>query len=131
MTGRLTVLTAIIIACLLATVLGLVRRRQLRSKYAMLWVLTTAAMIVLAALNFVSKGKFVDAARWIGIVDGANLFILAALVFLLIFAVHTSWELSRLDSRVRRLAQELALEREASREKLAQPDDSNGSEDDN
>jgi hypothetical protein len=85
--------------------LRLLRHRQLRGKYTLLWMLTGAAVLILAAFP-----SLLDrAARWLRIYDSPNLLFLLAIAFLLLVCVYFSWELSRLEERTRVLAEELAI----------------------
>ena len=83
----------------------MLRSKQLKPKYAMLWALVALAMLPLAIWP-----RIVDAVSdWIGISYAPATLFLVADVMLLLIAVHFSWELSRLEDRSRILAQELAL----------------------
>ncbi|MCE3550362.1 DUF2304 domain-containing protein [Pseudonocardia sp. RS11V-5] len=92
------------IVCLV-TIAELLRRRQLREKYAVLWILVGTAVVVLTAfpevLNWIS--------RLLGIIVPANLLFFGALVLLLSVSVHQSWELSRLEDETRKLAEDVAI----------------------
>lgn len=86
-------------------ILRLVRTRQLRVKYALLWLSVGAVMVLLS----VSPALLDRASVAIGIAYGPTTLFLVAIVLLLLIAVHFSWELSRLEERTRTLAEELAL----------------------
>src|SRR5581483_1457323 len=77
----------------------LVRRRQLREKYSMLWLAVGAATVVVS----LSRGAMDRFARALGVHYGPTILFLMAVV------AHLSWELSRLEERTRKLAEELAL----------------------
>ena len=85
----------------------LVRRKQLREKYAMLWV----AVGLVVVLVSVSRGPMDSIARAIGISYGPSVLFLLAIMFLMAVVAHLSWELSRVEERTRRLAEEIALQR--------------------
>lgn len=88
-----------------AVMLELVRRRQLREKYALLWLAVGVGGVVV-----VLGRKFLDrVARAAGVEYGASVFFLGAILFLLLVCIHLSWEVSRLEERTRTLAEELAL----------------------
>ena len=88
----------------------MLRRRQLRGKYTLLWMFVGLAVLVLAAFP-----SLLDrAARWLRVYDSPNLLFLLAIAFLLLVCVYFSWELSRLEERSRILAEELALLRSES-----------------
>jgi hypothetical protein len=85
----------------------LVRRRQLREKYAMLWMAVGAAVVVVS----LSRGPMDSLARALGIQYGPTILFLIAIMFLMAVVAHLSWEVSRLEERTRKLAEELALMR--------------------
>jgi Mg2+/citrate symporter len=86
-------------------VMELIRRRRLREEYALLWVLTTAGMMVLATWY----GLIEWITQAIGAVAVTTTIFLFALLFLLLISVHFTTVLSRLTVQVRRLTQELAI----------------------
>ena len=89
----------------LGFMLELLRRRQLSEKYAALWLIVGAGVLVLLA----APGLLDAASDALGFQVPANLLFLVALTLLLGVAVHLSWELSRLEDETRSLAEELAL----------------------
>jgi hypothetical protein len=93
-----TVITALFI-------FRLVRARQLRSKYALLWLVIGLMLVFLAAV----PGVLNTFSEWLGVLYSPTLFLLLAVGFLFLIVVHYSWELSRLENRTRTLAEELAL----------------------
>lgn len=99
------VLIAVITISSLLFILRLVRRRQMRAKYSVLWLSLGLLMAILAA----SPSTLDRAALALGISYGPTVLFLAGLSLLLLVAVHFSWELSRLEERTRRLAEELAI----------------------
>ncbi|GEM_PF-612135 len=92
----------------LAFILRLVRRRRLRAKYSVLWVSLGAGLAILASAPTLIE-RFSDL---LGIKTPALTFLLMAITFLLVLSLHFSWELSRLEDRMRALAEESALLRE-------------------
>ena len=88
-----------------ALILELVRRRRLREEYSWLWLLLTAAMIVLVVWYEVVL--FVT--RLIGAVSPVTTLLLFASLCLLVIAVHYSVIISKLTTDVKNLAQEVAL----------------------
>jgi len=102
---RLTVLTAVTAVILLCVIVELLRRRQLREKYAVLWMAVGLLVVVF--------GFFPDLvnslARAVGVVSGASLVLFLGVVFLLLVDIHLSWEASRLEEKTRILAEEVAL----------------------
>lgn len=90
-----------------AVMLELVRRRQLREKYALLWLAVGVGGVALG----VGRGLVDRLARAVGVDYGASVAFLGAILFLLLVCIHLSWEVSRLEERTRTLAGELALMR--------------------
>ena len=86
-------------------ILRLVRAHQLRSKYALLWLVIGLMLLILAAV----PGVLNTFSEWLGVLYSPTLFLLLAVGFLFFVVVHYSWELSRLENRTRTLAEELAL----------------------
>jgi hypothetical protein len=104
---RLTVLTGITAVLVLAVIVELLRRRQLREKYAVLWMLTGLAVVALGAFP-----TLLDSISGVlGVASGASMVLFLGIVFLLMVCVHLSWEASRLEEKTRTLAEELALVR--------------------
>lgn len=95
-------------AASLAAMVELLRRRQLKEKYAVLWLAVGIGMFVLGAFPFLLN-KVADV---IGVKDPPNLLLFAAALLLLLVCVHLSWEASRLEEKTRTLAEELALLRQ-------------------
>lgn len=89
----------------LAPIVELLRRRQLREKYAVLWLVVAVAVAVLA----VFPGLLDAVARPLGVADPPNLLLFVAVLFLLLVCVHLSWEVSRLEDETRALAEEVGL----------------------
>lgn len=114
MTGIQMVVLVFALVVLLA-ILELIRRRELREKYAILWFLLGATMVNLAAFPELLEW----AADRLGVIEPANLLFFVAVLVLFLVVVHLSWELSRLERKTRRLAEEVAilsLERELATE---------------
>jgi len=95
----------VITLVLLLFILSLVRRRQLRSKYAMLWIVVGAGLAPLAIVPDI----LLPVSRALGIAYEPATLLFAGLAFLLLVVIHFSWELSRLEERSRVLAEELAI----------------------
>jgi hypothetical protein len=93
-----TIVTALII-------FRLVRARQLRSKYALLWAVVGVTLLALAAF----PGVLNTTSDWLDISYSPAIFLLLAVGFLFLIVIHYSWELSRLENRTRTLAEEIAL----------------------
>ncbi len=108
MTDRAQILWAVLGVMLLGAIgiiLILVRRRRLRGKYGLLWLLVAAALVPLAVIP-----RAVDwLAQELGVYYSPTVILLAGLGLLTLLSMHFSWELSRLEERSRTLAEEVAL----------------------
>ncbi len=83
----------------------LLRRGLLKEKYAVLWLLVSGVALVLALIP--------GALRWVsdilGVQTPSNLLFFVTVVLLVLVSVQLSYELSRHEMRIRRLAEEVAL----------------------
>lgn len=102
---HLTILTACTALVLVGFIFELVRRRRLREKYAVLWIVVGAGVLVLGFF----PGGINTAAKFLGIANGVSLVLFSAVLFLLVVCLHLSWEVSRLEDETRVLAEETAL----------------------
>ena len=105
MSLRAHVLVLVVTVATLLFILRLVRRHRLRAKYSVLWVSLGAGLAVLATAPTLLD----HFSNVVGIRTPALAFLLLAITFLLVLCLHFSWELSRLEDRTRRLAEESAL----------------------
>jgi hypothetical protein len=101
----LVLITGILV---LGFILRLVRRRELRGKYSLLWLAVGIFGLVIALV----PGLLDDVADWVGVSYPPAILFVIAIAFLLLVVVHLSWELTRLEDRTRTLAQELAMLRQ-------------------
>ncbi len=100
-----TILTAVSALAVLAIIFELVRRRQLREKYAMLWL---GVGLVVLVLGFFPR--MLDRVTGVlGIASGVSLVLFLGILFLLLVSLHLSWEVSRLEEETRTLAEDIAL----------------------
>jgi hypothetical protein len=89
----------------LLLVLELVRRRQLREEYSLLWLGTAFAMLLVSAWRDLLHGL----SRLVGIVYPPNLLFLLAALFTLLLLLYFSTVITRLSQENKEIAQELAL----------------------
>jgi hypothetical protein len=99
------ILVAVMTAAILFFLLRLVRRGQLRGKYALLWLGVGVGLVAFALYPDI----LVPISDAVGISYEPAIIFLAAIAFLFVVVVHFSYELSRLEDRTRALAEELAL----------------------
>ncbi|MDI3193072.1 DUF2304 domain-containing protein [Pseudarthrobacter sp. AL07] len=86
-------------------VVEMLRRKKLREKYAVLWLVVGVATLVLAAfprlLNVV--------AEFVGVQLPSNLLFAMSILMLLGVCLHLSWEISVVEDETRTLAEEVAI----------------------
>ena len=102
---KLAIMTGVVALFLLGLILELLRRRQLREKYAVLWL---AVGLLTLPFGFVPT-SLNSLARHLGVRNGASLVLFLAVIFLLLVCIHLSWEASRLEDETRALAEDVAL----------------------
>ncbi|MGB8020775.1 MAG: DUF2304 domain-containing protein [Candidatus Nanopelagicales bacterium] len=88
-----------------AFVAEMLRRGILRERFAALWLVVTAMLTVGALFPSLLERT----ASALGFEVPANLLFFTAILLLLLVAVQLSFEVSRLEQRTRRLAEDLAL----------------------
>lgn len=86
-------------------IVWMVRRRRMRPKYSLLWLLTGCMMMLVALAPSLLR----SVSRGLDVAYPPTLVFVVVIVFMLVLNVHFSWELSKLEERTRRLAEELAL----------------------
>lgn len=89
----------------MAIIVGMLLRRQLREKYATLWLVIGFAVLIIS----VFPGLLLWMTRVLGVEVPSNLLFAIAIVLLVGVALHLSWELSRAEDEVRRVSEEVAL----------------------
>lgn len=89
----------------LAVILILLLRRQLREKYAVLWLVIGLATLLLA----VFPGLLFGLSELLGVQVASNLLFALSLALLIAVTLHLSWELSTSEEEVRRVAEEVAI----------------------
>ncbi|MFN8036691.1 MAG: DUF2304 domain-containing protein [Acidimicrobiia bacterium] len=98
---------AVVLLGSLGWLFRLVRQRRLRGKYVLPWLFAVPVLTVLALFPSLLERL----ADLLGIDYPLAAFLLLGLAFALVLLVHASWELSRLEERTRRLAEEVAIAR--------------------
>ena len=98
----LGLLAALLLAGFVAELL---RRGILRERFAGLWLVVSALLIVVALVPSLLR----SAADALGFALPSNLLFFASILFLLLVTMQLSYEVSRLEARSRRLAEDLAL----------------------
>jgi hypothetical protein len=91
----------------LGLIVVLLLRRQLREKYATLWLVIGLALLVIS----IFPGLLVQLTHLLGVEVPANLIFAISIALLVGVALHLSWELSRAEEEIRSLAEESAINR--------------------
>ncbi len=102
---RQQIFAMIVCICVFLFTLDMVRRRHLREEYSVLWLGTSIVMFVLV----LRYDWLVALTRLIGAGLPTSTLFLGAIIFLILLAVQFSIKISRLDDRMKNLAQENAL----------------------
>jgi hypothetical protein len=100
-----SIAAAIASLVLLLAVLELVRRRRLREKYALLWILTAIVLLVLS----VWRGAVTSIATALGVSYGPTVLFAVGALFVLVVLLHYSTVISALTDRTVTLAQRVAI----------------------
>jgi hypothetical protein len=86
-------------------VVEMLRRKKLREKYAIWWLVVGIATLVLAAFP-----QFLDyVAGVVGVQLPSNLLFILSILMLLGVCLHLSWEISVVEEEIRALAEEVAI----------------------
>jgi hypothetical protein len=102
---RISILAAAGAAILLVLILELIRSRRLQERYALLWLLTGVAILVLALW----RGGLSTIANLVGIAYPPSALFVLFSFFILALLLHYSTVISSLAEQNARLAQRLAL----------------------
>jgi hypothetical protein len=105
MEPRLRLISLAISIFLLLFVLELVRRKRLKEKYSLLWLLMSVVLIITIA--WPRAATFMR--DLFGLISVANTILLIAVLFITILCIHFSVRISVLSDQVKLLAQEVAL----------------------
>ena len=114
-----TILASAASIILLLAVLELVRRRRLREKYALLWILTAIVLLILSLW----RGLVDSVAIALGISYGPLITIAVGALFVLVVLLHYSTVISALTDRSAVLAQQVAMLEERLRRLESKQDD--------
>ena len=105
------ILAAITAVIIVVFIIDLLRRGVLKEKYAVLWLFFA---LVPSALYWLTAQ--------LGVETPSNLLFFITIVLLVLVSVQISYELSRNEAKIRRLAEEIALLEEKTR-RLSEPTD--------
>lgn len=99
-------------------IIVLLLRRQLREKYAILWLLIGIAILVLS----IFPSLLIGLSSFLGVAVPSNLIFALSIVLLVGVTLHLSWELSQAEDEIRRVAEEVAILRASVEALEAGPD---------
>jgi hypothetical protein len=103
---RVSIIASIAAVVMLGVIFELIRRRHLRERFALIWVVTGVVLLTLALW----RQGLNTLAGWVGVKTYPPSVIFAALLFfMLVLVLHFSIVLSRLSDQNVTLAQKLAL----------------------
>ncbi len=103
-----TILAIITSLVTLIFIVDLLRRGVLKEKYAVLWLIVAGTAFILS----VFPGLLRAVTDLLGVEIPANLLFFVTLVVLVLVSVQLSYELSRHEAQIRRLAEEIALQQD-------------------
>lgn len=110
---RVQLLAVISSVAFLAFIARLIYRGKLREEYAIIWIVCS---VLLIAFSFWRQGLEIIS-DFIGVFDPPNLVFTGAIFATLIYLLHLSVVVSKLQEQTKTLAQELTLLREELRKK--------------
>ena len=90
---------------ILVAIVELLRRRQLKEKYAVLWLVVGLLLVVFTAF----PALLTRISSALGVAVPTNLLFFVAILFLVLVVLHLSWEASRLENETRKLAEDVAI----------------------
>jgi hypothetical protein len=102
---RVSIAAAAAALVLLFVILELIRSRRLQERYALLWLLTSIVILVLAAW----RGALARLADLVGIAYPPSALFVLASFFILLMLLHYSTVISKLSAQNLILAQRLAM----------------------
>jgi hypothetical protein len=114
-----TVLAIVTSIITLAFIIDLLRRGVLKEKYAALWLIVAGTALILSVFPWILQWV----TDLIGVKVPSNLLFFATIVVLVLVSVQLSYELSRHEAQIRRLAEELALQQDELRSLRNRVDD--------
>jgi hypothetical protein len=101
---RIQIVAIVVTLSLFLGVFELVRRRRLMERYALLWLLSTSVLLLLAAWS----GLLEWVADRAGIAVPSNALFVVGFAFVLVLLLHFSLAISRLSDETKVLAQQVA-----------------------
>ncbi|WP_058301759.1 DUF2304 domain-containing protein [Gorillibacterium timonense] len=96
-----------VVFCLLfiGSVVEMIRRRKISERYSLLWLILGFVMLIFSVFPKLLNGL----ASAMGIVYGTSLLFFIGFLFSLVFIIHLTTVITKLDRKMTRLTQEVAL----------------------
>lgn len=110
---KVSIAASIASILLILVVFELIRSRRLRERYALLWLVTGAVLLVLSAW----RDGLNTIARWTGVSYPPALLFAVATLFILVVLLHYSTVISKLSDQATILAQRVGLLEEELRQR--------------
>lgn len=96
-----------VVFCLLflGSVIEMIRRRKISERYSLLWLILGFIMLIFSLFPKLLNGL----SSSLGIVYGTSLLFFIGFLFALVFILHLTTVITKLDRKMTRLTQEIAL----------------------
>ena len=117
--NRISVIAVLASAILLLYILEMVRRRKLREEYSILWLAGAVIMLVFS----LERDWLVRVSDAAGIYYPPSFLFLISMFFILLILIHFSITISKLYNMNKRMAQEIALLKQATGDELGKDTD--------
>lgn len=102
---RIQIIIAVFIILALVVIVNMIRKKALELRYALAWLVVGAGVLVLDLF----PGLIESIAGLVGIADPVNMLFFAGFCFSLAIIFVLTVAISRMSTRIKELAQELAL----------------------
>jgi len=102
---RVTALSIVVSAALLLYILEMVRRRQLREEYSILWLFGSVVILVLS----LKQDWLISISHSVGIAYPPSFLFLVGILFIMLILIHFSIAISKLHQMNKKMAQEIAM----------------------
>lgn len=102
---NIIILSIVFSLIFLFVVIELIRRRRISERYSLLWLFLGFVMLLFSLFPTILN----RIAQWMGVVYGTSLLFFIGFLFLIIFILHLTTVITKLDRKMTRLTQELAL----------------------
>ena len=119
--ARIQIITIIVNFLFIAYIARLIIKGRLREEYAIVWVVCT---LFLTIFSFWRNGLEIMA-KLLGVYEAPNLVFTGAIFAILIYLLHISVVVSKLQNNIRKLTQEMALLKETIEEQKGDKTSSN------